>query len=298
MFGSNEFLKKYPYFLPCAVPATYTLCAWFITYFLLKETVKNPTPFKDLFFKSKDHNRQDRIADLQSVIHEHDDIEKPLPLRSLMTFQVIIAGSNYAFLSLVEISFRAIQPLFFSTPVELGGLGLSPSTIGNILSAFGICNGCFQIFFFARIHDYWGSKKVFIAGIMSGIPLFLSFPVINQIAREQGYSATLWVAVGAQTLLSIMPSMSYGAPSFMTCAACGVSPEPQVLFLYSFKLLLLTRHPLVPRMAYARFVWIVYEQFCRKLTESCFISYAGCCQHDESNRTRRCQFNVFNFHCQ
>jgi len=195
-----------------------------MTYFLLKETVKNPTPLKDFFFKSKDGNRQDHIADSQSVIHDHDDIEKPLPLRSLMTFQVIIAGSNYAFLSLVDIAFRAIQPLFFSTPVELGGLGLSPSTIGNILSAHGIFNGFFQIFFFARIHDYWGSKKVFIAGIMSGIPLFLSFPVINQIAREQGYSATLWVAVGAQTLLSIMPSLSYGAPSFMT-PACGASSE-------------------------------------------------------------------------
>jgi len=259
LFGSNEFLKKYPYFLPCAVPATYTLCAWFITYFLLKETVKNPTPLRDLFFKSKNHDKQDRIADSQSVIHERDDNEKPLPLRSLMTFRVIIAGSNYAFLSLVDISFRAIQPLFFSTPVELGGLGLSPSTIGNILSAYGIFNGCFQIFFFARIHDYWGSKKVFIAGITSGIPLFLSFPVINYIAREQGYSATLWAAVGAQTLLSIMPSMSYGAPPLCLVLLVVSHPEPQVLFLYSFKLLLPMRHLLVPQMAYARFVLVIFE---------------------------------------
>ncbi len=176
-----------------------------------------------------------------------------------MTFRVIIAGSNYAFLSLVDISFRAIQPLFFSTPVELGGLGLSPSTIGNILSAYGIFNGCFQIFFFARIHDYWGSKKVFIAGITSGIPLFLSFPVINYIAREQGYSATLWAAVGAQTLLSIMPSMSYGAPPLCLVLLVVSHPEPQVLFLYSFKLLLPMRHLLVPQMVYARFVLVIFE---------------------------------------
>ena len=37
IFGQSEFLKKYPYFLPCAVPATYSLVAWLVTYFYLKE---------------------------------------------------------------------------------------------------------------------------------------------------------------------------------------------------------------------------------------------------------------------
>ncbi|KAF5359319.1 hypothetical protein D9756_003039 [Leucocoprinus leucothites] len=211
LFGNNEFLKKYPYFLPCAVPATYTLFAWLITYLLLKETVRNPIPLKDIFFKSKEKKKLDQLVDSQTTIYEHDDHEKPLPLRSLLTFPVIIAAANYAFLALVDIAFRAIQPLFFSTPVELGGLGLPPPTIGNILSTFGILNGAFQIFFFARIHDRWGSKKVFMTGIASGILLFLSFPVINHIARTEGYTTKLWIAIGFQIILSILPSLSYGA---------------------------------------------------------------------------------------
>ncbi|KAJ3568221.1 hypothetical protein NP233_g5856 [Leucocoprinus birnbaumii] len=194
LFGNNEFLKKYPYFLPCAVPATYTLLAWIVTYLLLKETVKHPKPLKQVFFKSKEEKKLNQISNSQTIIHEIDDQEKPLPLRSLFTFQVVIAGTNYAFLALVDIAFRAIQPLFFSTPIELGGLGLAPPTIGNILSSFGVLNGVFQIFFFAKIHDYWGSKKVFMAGI-----------------AVQGYSAGLWFAVGTQVVLSIMPSLSYGA---------------------------------------------------------------------------------------
>ena len=37
LFGSSKFLRDYPYFLPCSIPATFTLFCWFITYFYLKE---------------------------------------------------------------------------------------------------------------------------------------------------------------------------------------------------------------------------------------------------------------------
>lgn len=36
-FGGSEFLKKYPYFLACAVPATFSALAWVITFTFLKE---------------------------------------------------------------------------------------------------------------------------------------------------------------------------------------------------------------------------------------------------------------------
>lgn len=37
LFGGSEFLKQYPYFLACAVPATFSAFAWLITFTLLKE---------------------------------------------------------------------------------------------------------------------------------------------------------------------------------------------------------------------------------------------------------------------
>jgi hypothetical protein len=36
-FGHNEFFRKYPYFLACAVPATFTAFAWLVTFLFLKE---------------------------------------------------------------------------------------------------------------------------------------------------------------------------------------------------------------------------------------------------------------------
>jgi len=117
---------------------------------------------------------------------------------------------NYASLSLVDISFRAVQPLFFSTPIHLGGLGLLPPTIGTILSCYGILNGTLSIFFFARIHERWGTKKVFLAGVASAIPVFATFPILNAMARVQGLSTMVWIGVAAQVVLSIFLSLSYG----------------------------------------------------------------------------------------
>lgn len=37
LFGHSEFLKAHPYFLPCAVPATFSAVAWIVTFVFLKE---------------------------------------------------------------------------------------------------------------------------------------------------------------------------------------------------------------------------------------------------------------------
>ncbi|KAK2460149.1 hypothetical protein APHAL10511_007828 [Amanita phalloides] len=205
LFGDNEFLKKYPYFLPCAIPATFSILAWLITFLFLKETVPYPVSISQLF-KGLRKKQVD-----EDPFHGVSDKEKPLPLRSLLTRRVVVAAANYASLSLLDISFRAIQPVFFSTSIEDGGLGLSPATIGNILSVFGILNGIFQIFFFAKINDKFGSKSIFILGVVSGLPLFALFPVINYLARIQSYSLALWFAIALQVVISILTSVAYGA---------------------------------------------------------------------------------------
>ena len=220
LLGQNEFLKKYPYFLPCAVPATFSVIVSVLTFLFLKETVASPTPVKEfLGFKKETVEltaQQPKIPAKGTLIaiaqcsEGPPEAEKPVPLSALLTRRVIIAAGNYASLSLVDITFRAVQPLFLSTPIHLGGLGLPPSTIGTLLSIFGVLNGVFQVCFFAQMNDRWGSKRVFFWGIASGIPAFALFPVINYMARHQGHSITVWIAVGFQIVLSIILCLSFG----------------------------------------------------------------------------------------
>ncbi|KAG6906535.1 hypothetical protein DXG01_013413 [Tephrocybe rancida] len=166
LFGNNEFLKKYPYFVPSAVPASYAALIWLVAFLYLKDTHKAPMPISHLLTRTT-HPSKD-IVESQSL--SVPDAEQPLPLRGLLTPKVLIAAGNYAFFAMLEVAFRSIQPLFLSTPIELGGLGLAPPAIGQILSAFGILNGVFQVLFFARIHDRFGSKKTFVAGVAMAFP--------------------------------------------------------------------------------------------------------------------------------
>ncbi|KAJ7595444.1 member of major facilitator superfamily multidrug-resistance, DHA1 sub-family [Mycena floridula] len=200
IFGGSAFLKKYPYFLPCAVPATFSAIAWIITFFFLKETVKHPVPLTQL-------------VGLRSKASEESTIvpDKPVPFRSLLIAPVIIAGGNYACASLLDIAYRAIQPLFLSTPIELGGLGMTPSQIGKILAFYGLVNGVTQACFFARIYDRLGPKNTFIFGISAAIPTFALFPVLSYLGKTQGVGPLVVAVIIVQTLLAMCLTFSYGS---------------------------------------------------------------------------------------
>ena len=142
-----------------------------------------------------------------------------MPLRGLLTRDVVVASANYSFLALVDISFRALQPLFFSTPIALGGLGLDPPAIGTILSFFGILNGVFLVFFFSRMTDYFGVKRVYLMGISASVPCFSLFPVINHLARNSvegsgELGAEVWVAVGLQVIMGVLICSCYSTSRF------------------------------------------------------------------------------------
>jgi hypothetical protein len=160
LFGENVFLKEYPYFLPCAIPAMFSLITCLVAFFFLKETLPAPISISRLLNITPERKKLTiRVPDTVQNTHDNcPQAERPLPLRSLLTPRVLIAGGNYAAISLVDIAFRTIQPVFLSTPIILGGLGLPTPFIGALLAGQGILNGMFQLLFFAKIHDRWGSK--------------------------------------------------------------------------------------------------------------------------------------------
>ncbi|KAM6493778.1 member of major facilitator superfamily multidrug-resistance, DHA1 sub-family, partial [Amanita muscaria] len=207
LFGTNTFLKKYPYFLPCAISATFTVSSLILALIYLKETVKNPIPLSHLIRNKKPALNTD---DSQKTARENN--EAPLPLRAVMTPQVIIAAGSYAMLALVNTALHSIQPVFFFTPITDGGLDLSPPAIGVILCISGLLNGLLQVFCFAGIHNRWGSRNTLFLGILAAIPVFALFPVMNWLARKEGASWVLiWSALGAQLGFSASINMAYGA---------------------------------------------------------------------------------------
>ena len=151
---------------------------------------------------------QQSLSDCAST----DDAEKPYPLHQLMTQRVLLSVINYVTLSLVDIAFRTIQPLFFSTPVESGGLGLAPPSIGNILASFGALHGIYQLICFPRAHSLWGTKRVFLGGLCCAIPMFALFPIMNTLARVYGVGPVVYSVVALQVLFALGMTSCYSTP--------------------------------------------------------------------------------------
>lgn len=146
--------------------------------------------------------------DLENAVNA--PVDAPLPTRALLTWPVLLSVANYALLSLLDIAYRAIQPLFYSTPIELGGLGQTPARIGILLALFGIMNGTVQALYFPTLIERWGPKRVFMTGMAMFSALFVLYPLINSIARENGMTPTVWVLAITQLIICIMCDMAYG----------------------------------------------------------------------------------------
>jgi len=220
LFGHIQFFKTYPYFLACAVPATFSAIAFLVTLFFLKETVARPISISRIINlrKSKVNLTLQNVAGADgpkpvSTITPTSGkaAGEPLPLSALLTPRVLISAGNYALLAIVDISYRTVLPVYMSTPIPLGGLGFSPQMIGVILSAYGVTNGALQILFFSKLNERVGPKRMYMYGIAAALPVFAMFPFLNLVAREEGYSVTLWTLLAVQTFVSIAINFCYGS---------------------------------------------------------------------------------------
>jgi hypothetical protein len=143
--------------------------------------------------------------------------DKPVPIRALFVRPVIIATGSYASVALVDIAFHTVQPVFYATPISLGGLGLDTPTIGTILAIQGVVNGVMQPLAFSRLHDIMGAKNLWLFGVTCALPIVALFPVLNALARLSGVDQSVWYLVALQVILWGGLNFAYGLSSSFSC---------------------------------------------------------------------------------
>jgi hypothetical protein len=136
-------------------------------------------------------------------------------MRLLFVPSVLIPIANYGCLAILEVAMGALQPLFYSTPIELGGLGFEPVTIGIWLGTFGVVNGVLQAIIFPPLVNKYGAKLTFQCCAGCLIPIFALFPIINIIARYCGINWLVWFLLTCIMLLTVFVDMAYGGPVSM-----------------------------------------------------------------------------------
>jgi MFS family permease len=132
------------------------------------------------------------------------DVEQPLPLLSVLTRPVLTSIANYATLALLDMAAVVLLPLVWSTPIELGGLGMGPASIGLWTSMYGIMSAVFQYALFPRVVARFGPRRVIITGVSSFAITFILFPLENVVARRATDKGTEVVAVWLLIMLQLL----------------------------------------------------------------------------------------------
>lgn len=111
---------------------------------------------------------------------------KDVAQSGLLTRRLVLVLANYGFLALLDSSLYALYPLLLASPIESGGLGFPPSTIGYIIGVSSLCHGLLQAFAFPSILKRWDAKNVFVASIIAYILLFALLPILHALASRAG----------------------------------------------------------------------------------------------------------------
>jgi hypothetical protein len=128
----------------------------------------------------------------------------------LLTKPVMISISNYAMLALLDMSAMVLIPLVWSTPIDLGGLNLRPTSIGLWLSAYGCLNGVLQFALFPRVVGRLGPGRVVLASIIAYVIIYTMFSFENLAARHGGgTNATVWLFVILQLASICITDMGF-----------------------------------------------------------------------------------------
>jgi hypothetical protein len=129
-------------------------------------------------------------------------MDAPASIRDLFVPSILIPVVNYGFLCVMETALFTLYPLFCSTPIHLGGLGLEPYPIALCIAGWGLSITFLQGFCATRIIRRWGPKRVFFVSMCTYVPTFAIFPLINMLARRQGLTNLVWCAVAFHILVA------------------------------------------------------------------------------------------------
>jgi len=117
----------------------------------------------------------------------------------------------YGALCFLDMCNAALRPVVFATSIPLGGLGMSPATIGKIMSSFGIANCIIQVAVVGPLMRRYGPRNLFIVSMTFLVATFPLYPLMNAWARRvNGVDGIVWMGIVLQFSLVTVVSLAYG----------------------------------------------------------------------------------------
>ncbi|KAF3934157.1 hypothetical protein ABW20_dc0103109 [Dactylellina cionopaga] len=216
IFAGVPFFERYPYALPSFGVGTIGLVVTIVCALYLEET----HPGKIAARRSGDED-----AVNASAVHT-----KP----RMTTWELVKAPGVALVLyvqqhiMLLAFAYTAIVPVFWYTPVPLGGLGFSPLQISLFMGLNGLSQAAWLLLVFPPLQNRIGTNGV-LRVCATAYPVFLGIPPFLSMLLRNGSPAAVtffWFSAPVLMAIGCGVAMSFTA---IQLALNDVVPEPQVL---------------------------------------------------------------------
>ncbi len=117
------------------------------------------------------------------------------------------------------------MPVFYFTPVHLGGFGFSPLKISAFMGLGGLAQSLWLLVAFPWLQARFGTKWVIRLCAIAYPPFFALYPVFNVLLRYD-LKAVFWATAPVAMVVGVGVSMSFTA---VILILNDVSPGPDVL---------------------------------------------------------------------
>jgi hypothetical protein len=104
----------------------------------------------------------------------------------LLTRGLLLIYLNHAGLAFLDMGHFVLLPLFYSTSIRSGGLGMDPFRIRVTLGAFGLINAVVQAKVLGLLIRKYGARKMYIASFPGLLASFTLYPVMWYFAQLSG----------------------------------------------------------------------------------------------------------------
>jgi len=203
--GRIQFLREHPYFLPCAVSGFIAFVTFIIAAFALKETLPSLVAKKKIEKLKRVSPRDTEIPDrtIETPLIDHGEgldygttAVEPSPSQftttssdnkpALLNRGLVVIYLNSVSLAFLDMAHFVLIPLFYSTPIQSGGLGLNPFNIGIAMGSFGFVNAIVQARFLGLLIRKFGARKMYIMCFPGFLVCFTLYPVMRHLAQRFG----------------------------------------------------------------------------------------------------------------
>lgn len=218
LFGGIPFFHEYPYALPSFGVGLFGLTAVVVTALFVDETLQRRRPGK----------AANRSGDDEAAAGAPEQSDEMSVWKLLQLPGVAIVLYVYGHVTLLAFAFTAVIPVFWFTPVPLGGFGLTTVQISLFMALTGLSQAVWLLGVFPPLQHRIGTNGVMrVCGIAYPAAMALN-PLLSMLLRAETEAGAKAFWIAAPICLSLLVGISMSFTAVQLCLN-DISPSPEAL---------------------------------------------------------------------